>query len=148
MIDLNERYMKEALKEAKKAFREDEVPVGSIIVYNNKIIARCYNMCEKLCDPTAHAEMQVLTSACNHLKSKYLKKCTLYTTLEPCIMCAGALFWSKIGGVIYGASDKKQGMTLFRGKILHPKTKIIKGILSDECGYLLTSFFKKKRKLK
>ena len=109
MINLDEFYMREALKEAKKAFQEDEVPVGCVIVHENTIIARGYNMCERLCDPTAHAEMQVLTSACNYLQSIYLDKCTMYTTLEPCVMCAGALLWSKIGKIVYGARDEKEG---------------------------------------
>ena len=147
MIDLNEIYMREALKEAKKAFSEDEVPVGCIVVYQDKIIARGYNMCERLCDPTAHAEMQVLTSACNYLQSKYLNDCTIYTTLEPCIMCGGALFWSKIGKIVYGARDSKKGVFLLEKNIIHPKTEITGGILKEECAYLLSSFFEKKRKL-
>ncbi|MBE38075.1 MAG: tRNA-specific adenosine deaminase [Flavobacteriales bacterium] len=147
MINPDELYMQEALKEARKAFQENEVPVGCIIVYKKTIIAKGYNMCEKLCDPTAHAEMQVLTSACNYLQSKYLDTCTMYTTLEPCVMCAGALYWSKIGRIIYGAKDVKKGVSLFKKNILHPKTKIQGGVLMDECGYLLTSFFQKKRKL-
>ena len=148
MINTDEFYMREALKEARKAFEEDEVPVGCIIVYKDSIIARGYNMCEKLQDPTAHAEMTTLTSACNHLQSKYLNKCTMYTTLEPCIMCAGALCWAQIGKVIYGADDKKQGMSCSKGKILHKQTSVKKNVLEEECGYLLTHFFKKKRKLK
>ena len=141
-------FMKEALKEAKKAFAEDEVPVGSIIVYKNTIIAKGYNMCERLCDPTAHAEMQVITAACNYLQSKYLDKCIMYTTLEPCSMCAGALFWSKIGRIIYGAKDPKQGAFLLEKNLLPPKTIIRGGVLIGECAYLLTSFFEKKRKFK
>ena len=140
--------MREALKEAKKGFSEDEVPVGSIIVYDNTIIAKGHNMCETLCDPTAHAEMQVITSACNYLQSKYLDKCIMYTTLEPCIMCAGALFWSKIGQIVYGAKDPKQGAFLLDNNPLHPKTIIRGEVLIGECAYLLTSFFEKKRKLK
>jgi len=147
MIHKDEFYMKEALKEAKKAFTDDEVPVGSIIVYKNTIIAKSYNMCERLCDPTAHAEMQVITSACNYLKSKYLDKCILYTTLEPCSMCAGALFWSKIGKIVYGAKDPKRGALLLGQNLLHPKTIVKGGVLIGECAYLLSSFFEKKRKL-
>ena len=109
MIDIDEVYMNKALIEARKGFREDEVPIGSIIVYNKKIIAKAHNMCIKLCDPTAHAEMQVITSACNYLQSRYLENCILYTTLEPCCMCSGALFLSKIGKIIYGADDRKRG---------------------------------------
>ena len=148
MTNIDSTYMNTALTEARKAFRADEVPVGSIIVYNNKIIAKAHNMCITLCDPTAHAEMQVITSACNYLQSRYLENCTLYTTLEPCLMCSGALFWAKIGQIIYGADDKKDGFSLFKMKSLHPKTTIKKGILKHECGYLLTEFFKKKRNLK
>ena len=105
-------------------------------------------MCERLCDPTAHAEMQVITAACNYLKSKYLDKCIMYTTLEPCPMCAGALFWAKIGQIIYGAKDPKQGAILLEKNILHQKTIIKGGVLIGECAHLLTSFFEKKRKLK
>jgi len=147
MIDMDEFYMREALKEAKKAFQEDEVPVGAIIVHNDTIIARGYNMCEKLKDPTAHAEMTTITSACNYLQSKYLNECTMYVTLEPCVMCAGALFWAKIGKVVYGARDEKEGSFLIDKNIMHPKTKIKGSVLMGECAYLLTSFFEKKRKL-
>ena len=139
--------MRKALIEAEKGFRKDEVPVGSIIVYNDKIIAKAHNMCVTLCDPTAHAEMQVITSACNYLKSRYLKRCTLYTTLEPCCMCSGGLFWSKIGAVIYAADDEKQGFSLLKKNVFHPKTTIKKGVLKYEAGHLLTKFFKKKRNL-
>ena len=139
--------MREALKEAKKAFQEDEVPVGCVIVHKDIIVARGYNMCERLKDPTAHAEMTTLTSACNHLQSKYLNECAMYITLEPCVMCAGALYWSKIKKVIYGATDENKNAPLLVQNLLHPKTKISGGVLSDECSYLLTSFFEKKRKL-
>jgi len=148
MIDLDEFYMRKALIEAEQGFLKDEVPVGSVIVYNNKIIAKAHNMCMTLCDPTAHAEMQVITSACNYLESRYLEKCALYTTLEPCCMCSGALFWSKIGAVIYAADDEKQGFSMMKKNILHPKTNIRKGILKYDAGDLLTKFFKKKRNLK
>jgi len=148
MIDQHAFYMTLALKEARKALLDDEVPVGSIIVYNNKVIAKSHNRSIRLCDPTAHAEMQVITSACNYLKSRYLQDCILYTTLEPCNMCSGALFWSKIGQLVYGAKDKKQGFSNLTERTLHPKTIIRAGILADECGYLLTKFFEKKRKLK
>ena len=102
-------------------------------------------MCIQLCDPTAHAEMQVITAACSYLNSRYLEECTIYSTLEPCIMCAGALFWSKIGQIVYGCDDKKRGGLIIEKKIIHPKTKIIKGVLNYECGQILTDFFKKKR---
>ena len=145
MINTDEFYMKKALLEAKIAVKEDEVPVGAIIVKNDKIIAKAHNMCIRLCDPTAHAEMQAITSACNHLNSRYLTECTIYTTLEPCIMCCGALFWSQINRLVYGASDKKRGAFSIRHNMIHPKTQIKKGVLDYECGELLSSFFKKKR---
>ena len=147
MVNVDTFYMREALKEAKKGFQEEEVPVGCVIVHRKTIIARAYNMCERLCDPTAHGEMQVLTSACNYLQSKYLDQCTLYTTLSPCIMCAGALYWSKMGRLVYGAEDKNQSVSILERRMLHPTTKIEGGILADECAYLLTTFFEKKRKL-
>ncbi len=139
--------MKKALIEAKQAELENEVPVGAIIVYNEKIIAKAHNMCIQLCDPTAHAEMQVITAACDYLNSRYLEECTIYSTLEPCIMCSGALFWSKIGQIVYGCDDIKRGEGMIEKKITHPKTKIIKGVLNYECGQMLTDFFKKKRNL-
>ena len=147
MINIDHIYMREALKEANKAFKEDEVPVGSIIVHENTIIARSYNMCERLCDPTAHAEMQALTSACHYIQSKYLDKCTIYTTLEPCIMCSGALFWSKINRIVFGAKDKENRNGILLRQIIHPKTEIQGGVLGEESAHLLTSFFEKKRKL-
>ena len=148
MLDLDEFYMRQALIEAKKAELDDEVPVGAIIVHDKKIIAKAHNMCIRLCDPTAHAEMQVITAACSYIKSRYLEKCIIYTTLEPCIMCAGALFWSKIDSLVYGCDDKKRGGVIIAKKIIHPKTKIKKGILEHECGHMLIEFFKKKRNLK
>jgi tRNA(adenine34) deaminase len=137
--------MREALKEAQKAFDVDEVPVGAVIVANNKIIARGHNLTQRLNDVTAHAEMQTITSAANALGGKYLTDCTLYVTLEPCIMCAGALAWSQITYIYYGASDKKRGFSIIENKILHPKTKIEFGVLKEECEQLLTNFFLKKR---
>tara|TARA_B100001741_G_scaffold267003_1_gene233045 strand:- start:506 stop:952 length:447 start_codon:yes stop_codon:yes gene_type:complete len=148
MIDKDIFFMKKALIEAKKAEDEDEVPVGAIIVYDDKIIAKAHNMCVKLCDPTAHAEMQAITAACNYLDSRYLENCIMYTTLEPCVMCAGALFWSKIDAIVYGCNDKKEWGGIVSKRILHPKTKIKKGVLEYECSQILTEFFKKKRKLK
>lgn len=136
--------MKEALKEAIKAFDADEVPVGAIVVCNNKIIARAHNLTERLNDVTAHAEMQAITAASNFLGAKYLKDCTLYVTLEPCNMCAGALFWSQVGKVVYGASDDKRGFVANGGK-LHPKTKVVSGVMEDDCADLIVSFFQKKR---
>ncbi|HAW51956.1 MAG TPA: tRNA-specific adenosine deaminase [Flavobacteriales bacterium] len=142
----DEYFMREALKEAVSAYEEDEVPVGAIVVIRNKIIAKAHNSTELLHDVTAHAEILAITAASNHLGSKYLNKCTLYVTLEPCLMCAGALFWSQIGKVVYGARDEKRGYSLFaKHNALHPKTKVTSGIMQDECSELLSNFFKKKR---
>jgi tRNA(adenine34) deaminase len=141
----NEYFMREALKEAKKAFDEDEVPIGAVIVCNEKIIARAYNMTERLNDVTAHAEMQAFTSAANFLGGKYLDECTLYVTIEPCVMCAGASYWAQIGKVIFGARDEKKGFLLTSKKILHPKTILISGVLEEECAMLMKEFFRKKR---
>ena len=148
MINLNEFYMQKALREAERAFQQDEVPVGAVIVYKKKIIAKAYNRCVQLCDPTAHAEMQTITSACNYLQSRYLNDCELYTTLEPCIMCFGAIFWSNIKKVTYGASAQKFGFTTMKKDSRALKTKLVKGILEEKCSNLLTCFFQKKRKLK
>jgi len=140
--------MNEALKQAELAFDKEEIPVGAIIVSNNKIIAKAYNQTETLTDSTAHAEILALTSAFDYFGAKYLPECTLYVTLEPCIMCAGALYWSQIGKVVIGASDKKRGylrLSKENDQILHPKTKLLKGILTIECGSLVTQFFKKLR---
>ncbi len=141
----DEFYMRAALAEAQKALSENEVPVGAVIVAKDQIIARSYNMTEKLNDVTAHAEMLAFTSASNHLGGKYLKECTLYVTLEPCIMCAGASYWSQIGRIVYGASDPKRGFLNQCGGILHPKTLIEGNVLNNECSELLISFFKRKR---
>lgn len=142
----HESFMKEALKEAQKAFDADEVPVGSVVVCNNKIIARSYNLTERLNDVTAHAEMQAITSAANFLNGKYLNECTLYITLEPCVMCAGAVAWAQLGKLVYGAPDTKRGFNLLSDhKILHPKTEVISGIMADECAALIRTFFQKKR---
>ncbi|NQW35542.1 MAG: nucleoside deaminase [Flavobacteriales bacterium] len=140
-------FMQQALKEAQLAFNKNEVPVGAVIVLDNKIIARAHNLTELLTDVTAHAEMQVFTAAASYLGSKYLQKCTLYVTLEPCCMCAGAAFWTQISKVVYGASDEKRGFK--EHKIpLHPKTKVASGILKDDCSALLLKFFENQRKLK
>lgn len=144
-IFTDEYYMKEALKEAQKAFDEDEVPVGAIVVCDNKIIARAHNMTEKLNDVTAHAEMLAITSATNFLGGKYLNECTLYVTLEPCVMCAGALYWSQLKKVVYAAPDLKRGFSLVKSTILHPKTEVIKGVMQQEASDLITNFFKSKR---
>ncbi len=142
----DEYFMREALKEAKKAFDADEVPVGAVIVCGNKIIARAHNLTELLKDVTAHAEMQAITSASNFLNGKYLDECTLYVTLEPCVMCAGAVAWAQFGKLVYGAPDTKRGFNLLHEKqILHPKTVVKSGILKDECAALIKTFFQKKR---
>ncbi len=143
----DEYYMKQALAQAKIAYEEDEVPVGAVVVINNKIIARGYNQVEKLNDPTAHAEIIALTSAFNFLGSKYLPEATIYITVEPCVMCAGALYWSKIGKVVYGAADKKNGYLRVtkENTPFHPKTEIVRGVLQEEGGALMQSFFRSKR---
>jgi tRNA(adenine34) deaminase len=142
----DESFMREALKEAQKAFDADEVPVGAIVVCQNKIIARAHNLTERLNDVTAHAEMQAITAAANYLNGKYLNECTLYVTLEPCVMCAGAIAWAQLGKLVYGAPDTKRGFHLLENnKILHPKTTLISGILADESAALIKTFFQKKR---
>jgi len=141
----DEYFMREALKEAKKAFDADEVPVGAVVVCNNKIVARAHNLTQRLNDVTAHAEMQAITSAANFLNGKYLDECVLYVTLEPCVMCAGALAWAQIGKVVFGAADTKRGYRLIDHKLLHPKTKTETGVLADECAELIKLFFSKKR---
>ncbi len=142
---IDERYMREALKEAQKAGEKDEVPIGAVIVCQNQIIARAHNLTETLNDPTAHAEMQAITAATNYLGGKYLDQCTLYVTIEPCPMCAGALYWAQLGRLVYGSTDPKRGFSLFERKILHPKTTISFDILRDDCSSLVTKFFLKKR---
>ena len=141
----DEYFMKEALKEANKALDVNEVPIGAVIVSNNKIIARGHNLTETLNDSTAHAEMQAFTAATEYLGAKYLNECTLYVTLEPCTMCAGAAYWSQIGRIVFGASDEKRGYRNISDNILHPKTEIVFGILENECSTLVTEFFKAKR---
>ncbi|MCS6934522.1 MAG: nucleoside deaminase [Chitinophagales bacterium] len=141
----DEYYMRLALQEASYALRDDEVPVGAIVVVNNRIIGRGYNQTERLKDVTAHAEMLAITAAANYLASKYLEECTLYVTLEPCLMCAAAMRWARIGRLVYGANDEKGGYTLIGRPVLHPKTTVTRGILGDECGALLTEFFRGKR---
>lgn len=138
-------FMRQALAEAKKAFQIDEVPIGAVIVAQNRIIARAHNLTEHLTDVTAHAEMQAITAAANALGGKYLKNCTLYVTLEPCTMCAGAIGWSQIDRLVYGASDSKRGFTHFAPNSLHPKTKVEKGLMETECMQLLQQFFAKRR---
>jgi tRNA(adenine34) deaminase len=139
------QFMKAALKEAKTAFEKQEVPVGAVVVCNDIIIARAHNLTETLHDPTAHAEMQAITAATNYLGGKYLTDCMIYVTLEPCPMCAGALNWSQVSGLIYGADDEKRGYSTISSALLHPKTVIKKGILKNECSELLVRFFREKR---
>jgi tRNA(adenine34) deaminase len=147
MIDLiteqysDEYFMNEAFIEAEKALNAGEVPVGAVVVWKNRVIGRGHNLTETLNDPTAHAEMQAITAATNTIGGKYLTECILYVTLEPCIMCAGACFWAQLGAVAYGADDKKRGYSLVDHNILHPKTRIIKGILKEKSADLLKSFF-------
>ena len=138
--------MREALREANRAAGEDEVPIGAVIVCKGRIIGKGYNMTEKLNDPTAHAEMIAITAATEAMGGKYLNECTLYVTVEPCPMCAGALAWSQIGRVVYGAADPKRGFSMFSPSLMHPKTEVVSGVLADECGDLVTGFFRNKRK--
>lgn len=144
-INIDELYMREAFKLAQKAFEEDEVPIGAVIVSQGKIIGKGYNLTERLNDVTAHAEMQAFTAAANYLGGKYLKDCTLYVTVEPCVMCAGASYWTQISKIVYGARDEKRGYSSFHTKIMHPKTQIINGVLEEECANLMKSFFQAKR---
>jgi tRNA(adenine34) deaminase len=146
IIEFDDSYfMREALKEARMAFDENEVPIGAVIVANDRFIAKAHNLTERLNDVTAHAEMQAFTAAANYLGGKYLKDCTLYVTLEPCIMCAGASFWAQIGKIVYGAKDEKRGFSIYNTNIIHPKTLIKGGIMEKECAELISTFFKKKR---
>jgi len=141
----DEYFMNEALKEAQHAFRKGEIPVGAVIVANRQIIARAHNLTETLSDVTAHAEMQAFTAASEAIGGKYLNECTLYVTLEPCTMCAGAAYWTQLGKLVYGADDDKKGFTNTSRDILHPKTDILTGILENECAALLREFFSNKR---
>lgn len=145
LLNLDEYFMGIALRQAQQAFDEDEVPVGAIIVYNSEIIAKAYNQTEKLHDTTAHAEMLAITAAGNFVGAKYLTQCTMYITLEPCPMCAGALSWAQLGRIVWGASDAKRGSSLYKPQLLHKRTQITKGILENECANLLKEFFSKKR---
>jgi tRNA(adenine34) deaminase len=141
----DEYFMREALKEARKAFDLDEVPVGAVVVCQDRVIGRGHNLTERLTDVTAHAEMQAFTAASNYLGAKYLDECTLYVTLEPCVMCAGASFWTQVGRIVYGAADEKRGYTNAGTNLLHPRTTVVPGILEPECAELLKEFFKSKR---
>lgn len=145
IISDDNRYMKIALEEALRAFGKGEIPVGAIITGGGRVIARCHNLTETLGDPTAHAEMQAITAATSWMGGKYLSECTLYVTLEPCVMCAGALYWSRMGTVVYGCSDPKRGYSTVNEKILHPKTQVRKNVMADECSALLNRFFNARR---
>ena len=143
MTDID--YMKQALMEAKKAFEKDEVPIGAVVVCKGRIIARAHNLTEMLNDVTAHAEMQAITAAANNIGGKYLNDCTLYVTVEPCPMCAGAIGWSQLGKLVYGAEDEKRGYHRYAPDVLHPKTEVVSGVCADEATALMKEFFKSKR---
>jgi tRNA(adenine34) deaminase len=145
-VKSHEYFMEAAFRQAMIAYEEGEIPVGAVVVANGKIISRAYNQTELLKDVTAHAEMLAITAASNVLGAKYLPGCTLYITLEPCVMCSGALFWSQIDQIVYGASDIKRGFSNIDQKLLHPKTKVISGVLKEKCGRLIESFFRNLRR--
>lgn len=144
-MDIDEKYMTEALKEARTAFDEDEIPIGAVVVCRGRIIGKGHNMTERLHDPTAHAEMIAITAATEAMGGKYLNDCTLYVTVEPCPMCSGALNWAQIGRIVYGALDPKRGYSMFTPSLLHPKTAVQAGVLTEECSALMLDFFKGKR---
>lgn len=144
--NIDEKFMRMALHEAEEAMRRDEIPIGAVVVCKGQVIARAYNLTETLTDVTAHAEMQAITSAANRLGGKYLTDCTLYVTVEPCAMCAGALGWSQIARVVYGAADEKRGFGKLAPDALHPKTEVTSGVLEAECASLMREFFKGKRR--
>ncbi len=147
VLDYDDEYfMSMALEEARSAGLEGEIPVGAVVVCGNRIIARTHNLTQRLNDPTAHAEMQAITCATEFLGGKYLTDCTMYVTLEPCVMCAGALFWSQIGKVVYGAKDEKRGASLVDRNLYHPKTQIVSGVKEKECSEIIKAFFKERRK--
>lgn len=145
MEDQDLKFMKMAFDEAKAAAAEGEIPVGAVVVCSGVVIARAHNLTETLTDVTAHAEMQVITAAASYLGGKYLDQCTLYVTLEPCTMCAGAIGWSQLKRLVYGASDEKRGYSLFAPKTLHPKTEVTAGVMADECAQIVVDFFRKRR---
>lgn len=145
MANSDEFYMKKALDEAKHAFEKGEIPIGAVVVCQDRIIARCHNLTETLTDVTAHAEMQAITAAADTLGGKYLTNCTLYVTVEPCVMCAGAIAWSQMGKLVYGAADEKRGFRRYAPEALHPKTVVVSGVLADEAAQLMKEFFRDKR---
>ena len=142
----DEKYMRMALNEAERALAKREVPIGAIVVAGDRVIGRGHNLVETLCDATAHAEMQAITAAMSTLGGKYLSDCTLYVTVEPCVMCGGALAWSQIGRVVYGAKDPKRGYSTYSERIMHPKTEVVAGVLKEECEALMSDFFASLRK--
>lgn len=144
-IETDKKFMRFAIEEARRALKEQEVPIGAVVVCGDRVIGRGHNLVETLCDATAHAEMQAITAAASALGGKYLQDCTLYVTVEPCVMCAGALAWSQIGRIVYGASDPKRGYARFGQSLLHPRTEVVSGVLSAECEKLMTDFFAKLR---
>jgi tRNA(adenine34) deaminase len=144
-MEKDERYMRMALDEARQAFEAGEIPVGCVVVCRDRVVARTHNLTETLCDVTAHAEMQAITAAANTLGGKYLAECTVYVTVEPCTMCAGALGWSQVARIVYGCADDKRGYQLYAPRALHPKTTVTTGILADECRQLMQDFFKNRR---
>lgn len=138
-------FMRQAIAEARKALEQGEVPIGAVLVAGDRIVARGHNLVETLGDPTAHAEMQVITAGTDAIGGKYLPECTLYVTVEPCPMCASAAYWAQVGRIVYGASDPKRGFSTFSDKLIHPKTTVAQGVLAEECGELMSGFFKNKR---
>ncbi|MCH5332079.1 MAG: nucleoside deaminase [Alistipes sp.] len=142
----DEKYMRLAINEARKALSEGEVPIGAVVMCNGAVIGRGHNLVETLCDATAHAELQAITAASSSLGGKYLDSCTLYVTLEPCVMCAGAIAWSQVGRLVYGASDPKRGYTTVGGRLLHPKTEVSSGVLAAECEEIVSGFFARLRR--
>lgn len=144
-MELDEKFMREALAEAKAALSEEEIPIGAVIVCKGRIIGKGHNMVERLHDATAHAEMIAITAATEALGGKYLQDCTLYVTVEPCPMCAAALNWSQISRIVYGAPDPRRGYSLFSPSLLHPRTEVLSGVLAEECGSLVSDYFKNKR---
>ncbi len=141
----DEKFMREAIAEARKALARDEIPIGAVVVANGRVIGRGHNLTETLHDVTAHAEMQAITAAAETLNGKYLEKCTLYVTVEPCVMCAGAIGWSQLSKIVFGAADEKRGYQKLAPQALHPKCQVVSGILADECAQMMKDFFKKKR---
>ncbi|MDR0873487.1 MAG: nucleoside deaminase [Prevotellaceae bacterium] len=144
-METDKIFMQKALAEAREAARKGEVPVGAVVTHGSRIIARAHNLTEQLTDVTAHAEMQAITSAAAYIGGKYLNECTIYVTLEPCVMCAGALAWAQIGKIVYGAADEKRGYSFFAPDVLHPKTEVVSGVLAEECSAIVKEFFRKKR---